>query len=358
MNDNTIKNTNLEGVTVTVSKGEKSDAVIEGELSSEIFESFRDKAVKKLNERVNIKGFRKGHVPESVLLEQMGEAVIMEEMAENALRKHYPLIVQAHDIDAIGSPGITITKLAKGNPLGFKIKTAVTPEFTLPDYATLAKKVDKEKEVVVSEKEIDETIMHFRKTRDEHMKPPVTDTEGGDDKKTDEDLTPLDDAYVQSLGDFKNVADFKEKIKENIKIEKKRKEREKRRMTIVDGIAKKTSMVLPDIIVQNELEKMWARFRSDIDRMKMEVADYLKHVNKTEEELKKGWNDDAEKQAKIQLILNEIAEKEKLTPKDDVVKQNVENLAENHKDVDKSHVETYVRQMITNQMVFEFLEGQ
>ena len=49
-------------------------------------------------------------------------------------------------LDVIGRPEITITKIAKGNPLGFKIKTALAPKLTLPDYRTIAREINKGRE--------------------------------------------------------------------------------------------------------------------------------------------------------------------------------------------------------------------
>jgi len=72
---------------------------------------------------------------------------ILEEMAELALSKIYPEIIIKEKIDAIGRPEISITKLAKDNPLEFKIITSVLPEVKLGDYKKIAKEInDKEKD--------------------------------------------------------------------------------------------------------------------------------------------------------------------------------------------------------------------
>lgn len=102
-------------------------------------------------------GFREGKVPENVLLANIPEMQILEEMAEMALNEHYPKILEDKKIDAISRPEISIIKLARNNPLAFKIKTAVLPEIKLPDYKDIAKKIlskvtDAEKNIEVSEK--------------------------------------------------------------------------------------------------------------------------------------------------------------------------------------------------------------
>ena len=45
----------------------KSEIEIEGELESDLFESYFAKALKKLGEDLKLDGFRKGKIPESVL---------------------------------------------------------------------------------------------------------------------------------------------------------------------------------------------------------------------------------------------------------------------------------------------------
>src|SRR3989344_6363614 len=119
---------------IKVTKLPKSEVEIEGELEADVFEGYYQKALKKLGENVKVDGFRKGKIPESVLISNIPEIRVLEEMAEFALAEHYPKILEQEKIDAISRPEISITKLARKNPLGFKIKTAVLPEIKLGDY--------------------------------------------------------------------------------------------------------------------------------------------------------------------------------------------------------------------------------
>ena len=78
---------------IIVKKLPKSEVEIEGELNAEKFESYFTKALKKIGENIEMDGFRKGKVPESVLLSKVPEISILEEMAEMALSEHYPKII-------------------------------------------------------------------------------------------------------------------------------------------------------------------------------------------------------------------------------------------------------------------------
>ena len=165
---------------ISVKKLPKSEIEIEGEIDAEKFESYFSVALKKIGETLKLDGFRKGKIPESVLLSKIPEISILEEMAEMALAENYPKIIADEKIDAISRPEISITKLARKNPLGFKIKTAVLPEIKLPDYKKIAKEViskitDAEKNIEVTDKDLDDTIMDIRKSRAPKVNLPAAD---------------------------------------------------------------------------------------------------------------------------------------------------------------------------------------
>ena len=123
--------------TVTPEKG--SQLKIEGEIPFSELEAERAAAIKHLGAKVKLDGFRDGHIPPAVLEKHLGEMTILAEMAERAIGHMYPHILEAHEIDAIGYPQISITKIAAGNPLEFTATVAVWPTISLPDYEQIAK---------------------------------------------------------------------------------------------------------------------------------------------------------------------------------------------------------------------------
>ena len=349
-----------KSMNVEIKKLENSQLEITGEISAQSFESHRARAIKKLAETVNIDGFRKGNVPEAVLIKHVGEMLVLEEMAQSAIASEYPKIILEHKIEAIGQPQVSITKIAAKSPLGFKIKTAVMPELELPNYSEIAKKEMKEKEEIsVSDKEVDDTIEMIRK---QQASAGDANSDGeekkGDEKTKEPELPELNNEFVKKLGDFKDVADFKTKLKENIKLEKESKVRQKKRMAIIEKIINNTKVKLPEIIVKSELDRMMAQFKGDIARMGLKFDEYIKRIKKSEEDLKKEWQTDAEKRAKTQLVLNKIAVEEKIIPEKEKIDVEVKHLLEHYKDADESSARSYVETILTNELVFQFLEGE
>ncbi|OHA96840.1 MAG: hypothetical protein A3C63_01315 [Candidatus Zambryskibacteria bacterium RIFCSPHIGHO2_02_FULL_39_82] len=276
---------------ITLNSLPERELEIVGAITVEKMSLMRQKALNRLKESVEIAGFRKGNVPDAILVQKVGEMRILEEAAEMALSEEYPNILEEHHVDAIGRPEISITKMAPRNPLEFKIKTALMPEVSLTDYKKIASSIS------------------------------LTETESNKTYKADATT-----------------------------------EKDKRRIGILEKIMSESTIDLPKIIVEGEMEKMLAQFKDDIGKSGISFEDYLKRIKKTENDLRMEWKDTAIKRAKSQVILNTIAKEENIVPKEEDVKKEMENILVHHKDADRFRVRMYVETFLTNELVFQFLE--
>ncbi len=333
-----------------------------GSITSEKMALMREKALKKFKESVELPGFRKGNAPDALVVQKVGEMALMEEAAELALSEEYPNILDEHKIDAIGRPEISITKIGIGSPLEFKVKTSLLPEVKLSDYKKAAKKENEKKSAnpEVSEKEVEAVIEDIRQNL-AHEKVHA-EAGGGHEHKhrkvEESDLPEVNDEFAKMIGNFESVEQMKEKIRENIAVEKKLKEKDKKRTELLEDIMEKSTIDLPKIIIEGEQEKMLAQFKDDIAKGGITYEDYLKHIKKTEEEIKAEWKDTAVKRAKSQVILNTIAKEEGIGAKEEEVKREMEVILSHHKDADRFRVRMYVETFLTNELVFQFLESQ
>ena len=339
---------------------------IETSISVEDLEKNKEQAVKNLGSEIKIDGFRKGHVPQETLIKQIGELPLLNEMTNLALNSIYPTIIKENNIKAIGQPQITITKITPKTPVELKITVATMPEFKLPDYKKIAKKINNQKEekIEVTEKEIENTITHIQKTNapQPEIKKDPSDTKAVKNKKkgvgetTEPELPEINDEFVQKLGDFKDVADFKTKLKENMLKEKEMKAAEAKKVKIIDTILEQTKIELPEIIIISETNRMIAQTKADITRMGLQFDKYLEHIKKTEEDFRNEIKPEAEKRAKIQLILDTIIKEEKIIPLEETVNNQVEELLKQHPEAKKEQVKPYVQMVLSNQEVFKLLE--
>lgn len=359
---------------VDIKKLEKSEVEISGVLEVVEFEKYEEKALERIGERMELPGFRKGKAPATIIKENVQEIQLLEEMAEAALQENYIKIIEENKIDAIGRPQISITKIGKGSDLEFKITTAVLPEMKLGDYKKIAgsenSKEENKKEVVVEEADVEKVIKDLRKMRAEQNK--NKDHEGHENMTEEEhaalhaatEETPesewpeWNDDFAKTFGDFKTADELKEKIKSNILIEKTTEQKDKVRLAIVEELVKQTEGEIPEILIQSETDKMLYRLEADITNVGFKFEDYLKQINKTEADLRAEWRADAEKRAKLQMIIHTISEKESLKATEEEIEADVVKITEMYKDADPSRARAYVEQMLENEKVFAFLEKQ
>lgn len=310
-----------------VTKLPDSEAEITGALTLEYMAECRPDALKSLNQNADIPGFRKGHIPEDVLVKHIGEVHVLEEVAEVALGREYPRIIEESKLSPIGRPTISITKLAPGMPLEFKIRVSLEPEFKLPDYKSIAKSVMAENdELEVSEKEVSDIVEELKKQ----------------DVKAE----------------LKEGETLEGRVKENLAEEKKFRAREKKRLKIIEELVKATDFVVPKVLISAELEKMFAQFKDDVERVGMKFDDYLKNLKKSPEEMKNEWEPMATDRVKAELIVSKIAHEEKIEPTPEEVEHEAKHVLSHYPDADPLRVRVYVYTMIRNQKVLEYLEGQ
>ena len=374
---------------INVTKGANSQVTLTGEMPFSLLESEREAALKSLGQNLELPGFRKGHIPADILKNKIGEMNVLSEMAERALAKSYPEMIKHHNLDVIGQPQVAITKLAPDNPLGFTITVSVLPEITLPDYKKIAATANKDKTSTdISDEELESEIKNIQRQKiayerlqqkaagQTHTHSDGTVHEGPDHDEngvilpTPEDeefdsskieVPELTDEYVKGLGQpgqFESVADFKTKLKEHLSIQNKQEVEAAHRAKITDEIIDGSQFELPQIMIDSEINQMLAQMNEDLKRANLKLDDYLTHIKKTKEDLIKEWTPAAEKRARLQLVLNEIAKKEELKPDEDQLNSQVKQLMEQYKDADELRVKIYVASVMQNEAVMKLLESQ
>jgi trigger factor len=364
----------------TVEELPGSEVKISGELPYVELQSERNAAVVALGKNVELDGFRKGHIPTPVLEKHLGEMTILGEMAERAIAHSYPQIIEEHKIEAIGHPKIEVTKIAPENPLGFTVTVAVVPSFTLPDYKKIAGDTNKNRPSdEVTEEDLAEKIKEIQTQKRAYEKmqnlaaknAEGTESDGTADLPTPESeaaratnekdapLPELTDEYVKTLGQpdqFETVEGFKNKLREHLEIEKKQHIATKHRADITDDIIEKTDITLPQVLIDSEINQMFAQMQEDLDKADLKMDDYLTHIKKTKDDMKAEWSPAAEKRAKLQLVLNEIAKAEEIVPDAEAVDAQTKELQERFKDADEQRVRLYVASVLLNEQVMKMLE--
>lgn len=352
-----------------IKKLPKSEIEIEFELTSLEWEEFLDLASAELSKDLAIDGFRPGRAPRNLVEARVGSEKFLEKAADMAVKKTYVDAVINQNLEVISQPEIKILKIGLGSSFTFKAKAICLPEVELTDnYKKIAQNIEHrpENELEPTEKDIGDTLEYIRKSRamsnvQKQGKP--SDPEGKSSES--EGLPELNDEFAKSLGNFENLEVLKKSIREGLKIENKEKEKQRRRLEIIQKIAKQSKMEIPEILILSELKRMIEEFKGSIAGLGLDFDKYLEEIKKTEDDLKKEWRDKAEERVKTALSLRAIAEKEKIEIDQQEIDEEVNRFLKRHqnadeakKQIDMNALMEYTKGALKNEKVFQLLESQ
>ena len=121
-------------------------------------------------------------------------------------------------------------------------------------------------------------------------------------------LPDADDAFAQNMGEYADLAALKADIETRLKRNALDRARHEFADKIIEYAVANSTIELPDILVDQEVEVMHDEFRSTLARQGIAEAAYLKATGQTEQDLHAEFRPRAEHRTKVLLTLTEIAE--------------------------------------------------
>ena len=249
--------------------------------------------LKNLAQKIEIKGFRKGKAPVEKVEEKLGKQEIYEEVLKEILPKVYLETIKKHNLKPIVNPQISVISLQENKDWQIKATTCELPEIELGDYQQAVKKNLSSEKIWIP----------------------------GKDKQP-------------------------EKENENQRLEK-----------IFQALLKNTKVKLPGILLQEEVNRMLSRLIDQTARLGLTVEQYLASVGKTTEIIKKEYQVQAEQTLKLEMILSEIGNKEKIEVKEEEIDKMIEAIPDQElkKSFDNQEQRAYVRQLLRKRQVIDNL---
>ncbi len=172
----------------------------------------------------------------------------------------------------------------------------------------------------------------------------------------------LTDEFVKKLGKFENVEAFKKNIADGMQMEKQLQEEDRIKVAILTELQKDINVDLPEVLIIRESDRMIEEIKYRISEMGMNFEDYLKQINKSEEDIRKDMRDEAKRKVLNALILREIINLEKITVSQEEIHEKTQQIINdltyqnpNVKDIDMETLKGYSEEIIKNEKVFKFL---
>jgi len=124
-------------VKVTVEKLPDSEAVVEVDFSWDEVEKASEKAYRKLVQKVDVQGFRRGKAPRSLLERRLGKEYIYQEGLDDLMTETYRNALKEHDITPLAQPELDAPVFEMGQPYHFSLKVPILTPVELGDYRSL-----------------------------------------------------------------------------------------------------------------------------------------------------------------------------------------------------------------------------
>jgi len=351
--------------------------------------------IQKYQKLARLPGFRKGHVPASIIRQRFSED-IKTEVVEALVPRYFRQEAEKHGLVPVSQPRVTDLHIHDGEPLRFKASFEILPEIKVEGYKDL--RTDKPV-IEVTDEEVQQALNHLQEQhatfdaiegrtladgdfaqvsldgrpkdgegQPVHMDDVLVEIGGkntmpeftehlrgasaGDEKtfevKYPEDsndqrlrgktfdytvkvlslkkksLPELNDAFARELGDFTGFDDVKKRVRENMEAEKKHTAEHEAKDKLVAELVKRNDFEVPEAMVDRQIDVRLERGLRALASQGMRAEDMKKmDLNR----LRSGQRNQAVQEVKASLLLDRIADLEKLEVSDEEIDHEIEALA-------------------------------
>lgn len=155
----------VECVKVTVEQQPKSSVILDIVADDDEFKQAVNRAFRRVNELVNVPGFRPGKAPRQLVEQRVGRDLIVQEAHREVMDDLYRRALEQEDIVPVSDPEVDVYQ---DEPVGFKVTIQVYPKVDLGDYSTISVEP---REVNATEEEVEDVIQNLRKQQSTWVEP-------------------------------------------------------------------------------------------------------------------------------------------------------------------------------------------
>jgi trigger factor len=376
-------------VKVTKEKEENRQVSLRVEMEPAEVEKYLEESYHHLVKKARIPGFRKGKASREVLERHIGRESLFEEALNRLLPQAYEQAIKEQGIEAVATPSIEIEQtdpvVFKATvPLRPTVKlgdyhqlrlTAEPVEVTEDNVNAVIEQLRRQHgtwEPVEREVGFDDLValdieshiegkpfinqpgVQYEVLRDQPLPVPgfaeqLLGVKGGGEKefqlKLPEDypraelvgkeahfkvkvsevkqprLPPLDDEFAALVTpELKNLGLLREKISASLRLRAEEKAKEEFEERVIDGVVEQSQVEFPPLLVDMEIARL-------LDQQARWLQASGRRLNKTGEELREELRPLATKRVTRSLVLEKVAEEEKIEVSDGEIKAELENIA-------------------------------
>lgn len=150
------------------------------------------------------------------------------------------------------------------------------------------------------------------------------------------ELPKLDDEFVKDVSEFDTLDDYKKDIREKLSQEKENQQEADIENKLVDKLCELIEAEIPEAMFENKVNENLRDFTYRLQSQGLNINTYMQYTGLTPDKIRENFRQQSERQVKIRLSLEKIAELENIETTDADVEQEFKNIAEDYKmEIDK-----------------------
>jgi trigger factor len=310
-----------------------------------------DQTLQKMAQDLELPGFRKGAAP-LLMVEQNLGTKLQDEVLKQAMPNFLIQALQGSDIVPIDYPKYDLISFVKGQQLQFKAAITNRPTVSVGNYKII--KATRPTPKTVTDEEVQKVIddlykrwkgrqpvgvqvtgnsgqgtagqagsINFQGGNQIATSSPAASprNDGGVNGQTD----APDDVFAKAMG-ANNLMDLMNKVRKDLEANVSYNNELDYEEAILQEVEKITTVEIPDVLIQDELNRMLVSLQRRVADMGLLLEDYLKGQGKTLEQIKSEWRPQAEKNVRMELGLADIARAENVSISDSDLQAEIDKI--------------------------------
>ncbi len=156
------------------------------------------------------------------------------------------------------------------------------------------------------------------------------------------EIPELDDDFVKDTTDFETVADLKADVRKHLEEHAEEHAEADVEASIMESVIAQLEGEIPEVMYENKVNDMIDDLAHRLSHQGIELGMYLQFTGMTEESLRTTYREQAEKQVKLRLALEQYVADNSIEPADSEVEEEFAKIAEQYK-MPVEEVKKYIR---------------
>lgn len=174
------------------------------------------------------------------------------------------------------------------------------------------------------------------------------------------ELPTIDDDFAKDVSEFETLKDLKASIKEKLVDEKKNQAKYQLEDAAIKAVCEDTKIDIPSGMIETEIDNILRDIDGRLAYQGLNLSQYLKMMNKSEDEMRKEYEGQAAESVKTRLVLEAIVKEEKIEATDSEINEKIKEMAKNYGKeenelLNNENLKEYIKNNITTEKAIQFI---